>query len=602
MQRDVLLMLGAWLAMATLGPLARAQIITTYAGTGVAGTGPAGQTGDNGQATQAEIIGPFGLALDKAGNLYMAASTALRKVSPSGIITTVAGNGKVPGQGCLDGVVATSVPLTGLTRVALDSVGNLYLVLTPCVEKLGPDGILRKIAGPGGVGTCTSGGDGGPGTWANLDEAMDVAIDAADNIYIADSPCNSVRKIDTNGNVSTVTYLNPGGSPAFSTYFDNPNALAVDSSGTLYVSENTGSRLCKVTPGGTKTYITGASSANWNGEGGPASQAFLNCPWGLTVDSAGNLYSAETGDSKVHRIGTDGILYSVAGNGTNGYSGDGGPATSAQLNAPEGVAVDGAGNVYIADTGNNLVRVVRPAAGPVITAVENAASFQPGLAASTWITIKGSGLSSATDTWANAVVGGNLPTMLDGVSVSVGGQPAYISYVGSGQINALAPNVGPGTVSVTVTNAGGTSPAVSAAALAVQPAFFPWGNYVVATHQDYSFAVKNGAISGLTTVPAKPGEMIILWGTGFGPTNPVAPVGVAVPSGTVYCTANPVTVTVGGVAATVYGGCAALTPGNAGLYQLAIQVPASLADGDYAVIATVAGAQSPSTALITVQK
>ncbi|MGO9095481.1 MAG: choice-of-anchor tandem repeat GloVer-containing protein [Bryobacteraceae bacterium] len=230
--------------------------------------------------------------------------------------------------------------------------------------------------------------------------------------------------------------------------------------------------------------------------------------------------------------------------------------------------------------------------------VVSGASFQPGVAPNSWITIFGTNLSSITDTWANAIVNGNLPTSLDDVRVSVGGEPAYISYISPTQINALAPDVGTGTVPVTVTNSIGTSSAVTAAVQTAQPAFFLWGNYAVATTQDYGLAVKNGTFPGVTTVPAKPGEVIILWGTGFGPTSPSAPEGVEVPS-TTYNTASPVTVTVGGEPATVYG--AALTPGCAGLYQVAIQIPSSLADGDYPVIAKVSGSQSSSTTLITVQ-
>jgi uncharacterized protein (TIGR03437 family) len=133
-----------------------------------------------------------------------------------------------------------------------------------------------------------------------------------------------------------------------------------------------------------------------------------------------------------------------------------------------------------------------------------------------------------------------------------------------------------------------------------QPAFFHWGSFAVATRTDYSLAVKNGTFSGLTTVPAKPGDTIILWGTGFGPTIPSAPAGVVVPFGTTYYTANAVTVTVGVATVTAYG--TALTPGEAGLYQVAIQIPTTLADGDYPVIATASGAQSPSSTLVTVQK
>ena len=144
-------------------------------------------------------------------------------------------------------------------------------------------------------------------------------------------------------------------------------------------------------------------------------------------------------------------------------------------------------------------------------------------------------------------------------------------------------------VSVTVTNSSGTSSPVTAVAQMFQPAFFHWGNYAVATRTDYTLAVT-----------AKPGEVIILWGTGFGPTSPPAPTGIVVPFGTPYNTVNAVTVTVGPAAAVVYG--AALTSGEAGLYQVAIQIPTTLADGDYPIVATVSGAQSPASTLITVQK
>ncbi len=247
------------------------------------------------------------------------------------------------------------------------------------------------------------------------------------------------------------------------------------------------------------------------------------------------------------------------------------------------------------------MRLVFPAPGvPAIASAQNGASFQNGFAPGAWMTIKGTNLSSVTDTWDQTIVSGQLPTVLDGVKVSVGSQPAYVAYVSSGQINVVMPNVQPGPVSVTVTNAQGTSAAFSTTAQTYQPAFFLVNNtYVVATRQDFSVALKNGAIPGATTVPAKPGDVIILWGTGFGPTNPAAPPGVQVPASS-FPTAVPVTVTVGTQNATVYG--AALASGYAGLYQVAIQIPSSLADGDYPVVATVGGQSSPAASLITVQQ
>ena len=246
--------------------------------------------------------------------------------------------------------------------------------------------------------------------------------------------------------------------------------------------------------------------------------------------------------------------------------------------------------------------------------VVNGASFQTGIVPNSWITIQGTNLYTApagsptTDTWANAIVNGNLPQKLDGVSVSVGGEQAYIYYVSPTQINAIAPNVGTGSLPVSVTNSVGTSSAVTAVSQTVQPAFFLWpGNYAVATHTDFTYAVRNGTFTGLTTIPANPGETIILWGTGFGPTTPAGsttpsfPVGVATPNSPLYLTSNPVTVTIGGVAASVYQGTAFLSPGNASLYQVAVTVPSSLSAGDYPVVATIAGAQSPGTTMITVQ-
>jgi uncharacterized protein (TIGR03437 family) len=241
---------------------------------------------------------------------------------------------------------------------------------------------------------------------------------------------------------------------------------------------------------------------------------------------------------------------------------------------------------------------------PIITDAQNGATLQSGIVADSWMTIRGGTLAFITDTWANSVVNGVLPTSLDGVKVLVGGKPAYIYYVSAGQINAVVPDIpaGPTTVIVTtviVTNSVGTTSAFSATASLLGPAFFPWpGNYAAATHSDYSYAVKNGTFS-VPTVPAKPGETIVLWGMGFGPTNPAAPLGVAVPYPPLYPASNTVTVTIGGV--TVPQVTAVLAPGAAAEYQLAVQIPASLADGDYPIIAMVNGVSSPSTTLITVQ-
>jgi uncharacterized protein (TIGR03437 family) len=329
---------------------------------------------------------------------------------------------------------------------------------------------------------------------------------------------------------------------------------------------------------------------------------------GLVEASDGNFYGVGAG-------GCCGVLYKITPAGTESTVYDFG-ATAQDGTSPSWLITASDGNLYgttgapFGDGGggaNGAGTVFRvafpPPDTPAINAtsgVLNGASFQSGIGAGAWITINGTNLSVKTDTWANAILKGALPTMLDGVSVTVGGQPAYIEYVSPTQINAVAPNVPAGSAAVIVTTAQGASPAAYVEIAAEQPAFFQWGNYAVATRQDFSLAVKNGTFAGTTTVPAKPGDVIILWGTGLGPTSPSAPAGFETPSDKTYNTATPVTVQIGTANATVYG--AALAPGYAGLYQIAVQIPAGLANGDYPVVATINGASSPLTTMITVQQ
>ena len=162
--------------------------------------------------------------------------------------------------------------------------------------------------------------------------------------------------------------------------------------------------------------------------------------------------------------------------------------------------------------------------------VVNGASFQPGIVPNSWVTIAGTHLASKTDDWTNAIVNGQYPTSLDGVSVSIGGKPGYINFISSGQINLIAPDVGFGSLPLTVTTAGGTSATYMVTSSQYGPAFFEWPNsQPIATRLDYTDAVKNGTFAGVTTVAAKPGDVLVLWGTGFGPTNPIATPGMPVP-------------------------------------------------------------------------
>ena len=555
------------------------------------GNGFPAPLGDGGPAVNADIGNASNITVDSAGNLYIwdTLDYRVRKVNPAGIISSV---------------MATVGQLKELERgggLATDSAGNLYIGDTQSfvVRKVDTSGVMTTIAGNGTPGISGNNGSGSQATSVSICSPSGVVADRAGNVYFGSSVCGTVRKVDTSGVLSTFA---GNGSPSF---LQTPWALAMDNSGNLYACDDgIGTRVYKVTPGGAITIIAGNGTNGFSGDGGPATSAQLFEARTVTVDAVGNVYIADTGNGRVRKVDTSGIITTVAGGGkTNPV--DGGPPTGILIGALD-VAVDSSNNLYIA-SGGGVYKVAglssgsgtTPPAAPAISAngVVNGASFQPGVGANSWVTIKGTNLASQTDDWSHSIVNGALPTSLDGVSVSMGGKPAYVYFISPGQLNVLAPDVPAGPTTVTVT-AGGASASFATAATAYGPAFFTWpGNQVVATRQDYSYAAKAGTFAGATTVPAKPGDVLILWATGFGPTMPAVPLGVPVPSSGGYPTATAPTVTINNTPATVYG--AALAPGSAGLYQIAIQVPTTLADGDWPIQATIGGIASPAGTILT---
>jgi uncharacterized protein (TIGR03437 family) len=279
-----------------------------------------------------------------------------------------------------------------------------------------------------------------------------------------------------------------------------------------------------------------------------------------------------------------------------GYTTDNPPQINNVVTLFAGVVVSysaaGAGSVTFVAT--------VPTGQPGITTVVNAASLLPNIAPYSLVTIMGSNLASTTDTWNTSIAAGTLPTSLDGVSVMVGGTPAYISYISPAQINFLVPQTSStGTVSITAKNSFGTSAAFTVASSQYAPAIFAWpGNQAVALHQDLTDAVKAGTFAGLATTSAKPGETIILYGTGFGPTAPAAPTGTVIPVGTTYATTSLPTVTLNNAPVPVLG--AALVAGSAGLYQISIQIPSSIGTGDLQLQVSAGGVTSPLGLILTV--
>jgi uncharacterized protein (TIGR03437 family) len=272
-----------------------------------------------------------------------------------------------------------------------------------------------------------------------------------------------------------------------------------------------------------------------------------------------------------------------------------------------GNAANGDGNT----TGDHIytakytMTAAQPSNTPSISTngVVNAAGFQQIIESGSWVAISGTNLSSTTRSWsASDFVNGTFPTSLDGVSVKINGNPAFVEYVSPTQINVQAPtDSSTGPVSVQVTNSLGTSNSASANLQTASPAFFEWnGKYAAATRPDYSYVGPPNLFgSGAATTPAKPGDTVILWGTGFGPTNPPVPAGQNSPSDTLAVPTSQISVSMGNIGVNVLG--AALSPGIAGVYQIVIQVPLNAPDGDLPIVAVVAGLQSPSNIYLTVQ-
>lgn len=281
------------------------------------------------------------------------------------IITTVAGSGVYTGA-TGDGGPATAAFFWSLHGMAFDKNGNIFLSTKDdvTIRKIDPTGIVTLYGGQYGLSGYV--GDGGPATSARLYWPHKITTDTAGNLYIADFNNNSVRKISTTGIITTVAgglgCLSSGvdGDPATSVCLSTPACVRFDRHGNLYIAENTGMRIRKVNSAGIISTVTGNGSYGSSGDGGPATAAQINYPTGMAFDTGGNLYFVENNSCKVRKISTLGIVSTIAGNGTPGYSGDGGPATNAMLRFPEGVVTDSFGNVFIADMGNHRIRKISP--------------------------------------------------------------------------------------------------------------------------------------------------------------------------------------------------------------------------------------------------
>jgi len=348
--------------------LIKAQIITTVVGGGTNGLG------DGGSAIAASLNGPFDVNFDTKGNMYIAdaGNNRIRKVNTLGTITSVAGNGTLAFSG--DGGQATGAEFSTPQSIAIDAAGNLYIADfgNHRVRMVNSTGLINTVVGAGSNSTVGIVGAGGQATAAYISLPEGVALDANGNLFVADYFNNNIYNVNNAGIINVfagainanVGYSGDGGL-ATAALLSEPTAVAFDALGNLYISDSENNVIRKISTSNIITTVVGngfdasTGQGGFSGDGGQATSAELDFPTGrIAVDKVGNLFFADSYNNRVRKVSTLGIITTIAGNGTQGFSGDGGPAINAVLSSPGGVALDSLGNLYIVDNGNSRIRMI----------------------------------------------------------------------------------------------------------------------------------------------------------------------------------------------------------------------------------------------------
>ncbi len=539
----------------------------------IAGTGTIGFSGDGGPAVNAQLSTPWAVRADASGNLYFIdhGNFRVRKIDTSGNISTVAGNGQVGLS--LNGGPATQVPLTNPGDLTIAKDGSWYIA----------DGVLQIVNGGNLTSVLTT-------------AALALAMDGNGVLYYAQS--GVVYRYNPGGAGTLVAGTlgqlgdDGDGGPATQAHFTIASGgLAADSSGNVYITDIVAGRVRKFAPGGNIQTVAGTGVLGFSGEGGPATKAQI-APAGIALDTAGNIYIAEGGNHRVRRVDGSGIITTVYYNGAPGST-----------FSPDSISVDANTNIYVGDSGANVIRKIVPvpvssgakpsiSSGGVLSAAGNVAGLTPG----SWVAIYGQNLAATTRQWDNSdFQGQQLPRTLDGVSVMIDNRPAAVYYISPTQIDVQVPDdatIGP--VNVTVQNGQGVSDPVTTNMSEYAPALFAVGQSVAALHADNTIVGNASLAPGAT--PAKPGETIAIYGTGFGPTMPATPAGLIVNSANPLADPSLLSITIAGIPAQVrFAGMVA-----AGLYQFNVVVP-SVAAGEQPVSATMAHVPIQTGLTLTVQ-
>jgi uncharacterized protein (TIGR03437 family) len=542
----------------------------------------AGYTGDGGPATAAQLSAPMGLTMDSKGNLFIGDTVnhVVRQVS-GGTISTIAGNntgGYYGDAGTTTPQVPTSAQFRNPSALVVTSGGDLLIsdTLNQVVRKVSGN-TVSVFAGTGA--TLGLGCDNCAANTTYLFKPIGLALDSAGNLYIADSGNNVVRKVNTSNIVTTLFEPWRTAPP-----FVNPVAVAVSPNGQIVYIADIGNNVIWAfnQTNLTMKVFAGTGATGYSGDGGPATQAMLNYAAGLATDAAGNVYIADTENSLIRVVTPDGIINTIAGRVINGkpspgYAGDGGIATSAQLAFPKGLYIASGGVIYVSDGGNNVVRMLQPTV-PTLSSggVGNGFSYKQQISPGAAAVLYGTGLAGPRVT-------GPVPLQnnLAGIQVLVNGEIAPLYYVSPGQINFQVPwDIKTGTASISVKVNAVTSNTVTVPVVSAGP-----GLYSVVQNYATPVYTTNGPSN-----PVAAGGTIIAYATGSGPVNSPQTNGVPVPISSQVVVTSTCTATIG--TTTVTPTFCGLAPLGVGLMQVNINVPTGLAAGTYPLTLTIGGQSS----------
>ena len=561
--------------------------VSTIAGV----SGQPGWLGDSGPALSAQFTSPIRVTVDKKLNIYITdySNQSIRVVNyNTGLVNTIAGNGSLGFSG--DGGQGLGAQLADPHDVVVDPAGNVYIAdtLNERVRKVDTFGNINTVVG---TGTAGYSGDGGAAVNAQLRYPTGLALDAAGNLYIADSGNATIRKVDTHGNITTVAGLGyttfgaaaGDGGLATNANLQTPYSVQVDSTGAIYIGDTGTSSIRKVAPNGIiTTYLTNFLGQNF------------------TLDSSGAIYYANYRNNTVEKVLPGGTRLVIGGNGLAGATD--GPGNSAQFNQPYGLAVDSQGNIYVADAFNAAIREMTPLPFSV-GAVANAASvvaFAPPVSGSGNASVSvapgeivllfGAGLGPATLTVASPVKG-LYPTTFAGTTVTFNGTSAPIIYTSSGIVAAIVPYevYGQTSVPVSVTYQGKVTATTTLPVAATAPGFFTadssGSGQAAAFNQDFTLNSSSN--------PASVGSVVVLYGTGEGQTSPGGVDGkVNAASGLPPAPLQFVQATINGVPAVIdyIGG---VPTSVAGLFQMNVEIPTGVPAGtSIPVVVTIGGVVS----------